>query len=132
MTDPTNLSIAPFLGESQTLSKVLLRIEAEPARVFTDEKGGIIAINPAFSNLCGYTFAEVKGKKPGSFLQGPATTPESIATLRTAIQTRTPCVTEVLNYHKDQTVYRVQIELHPWMDESSSLKGFMAVERKLS
>ena len=132
MTDSTNPSLTPFLGESETLSKVLMRIDAEPARVFTDENGGIIAINPAFSNLCGYTFAEVKGKKPGSFLQGPATTPESIATLRTAIQTRTPCVTEVLNYHKDKTSYRVQIELQPWVDESSSLKGFTAIERKLS
>jgi PAS domain S-box-containing protein len=109
-----------------------MRIEAEPARVFTDEKGEIIAINPAFSNLCGYTFGEIKGKKPGTFLQGPATTPESIAILRTAIQTGTPCVTEVLNYHKDKSVYRVQIELQPWADESSSLKGFMAIERKLS
>ena len=132
MTDLTNLSFAPFLGESETLSKVLMRIEAEPARVFTDEKGEIIAINPAFSNLCGYTFGEIKGKKPGTFLQGPATTPESIAILRTAIQTGTPCVTEVLNYHKDKSVYRVQIELQPWADESSSLKGFMAIERKLS
>ena len=132
MTDLTNLSSAPFIGESETLSQVLMRIEAEPARVFTDEKGEIIAINPAFSNLCGYTFGEIQGKKPGTFLQGPATTPESIAILRTAIQTGTPCVTEVLNYHKDKSVYRVQIELQPWADESSSLKGFMAIERKLS
>ena len=132
MTDLTNLSSAPFIGESETLSQVLMRIEAEPARVFTDEKGEIIAINPAFSNLCGYTFGEIKGKIPGTFLQGPATTPESIAILRTAIQTGTPCVTEVLNYHKDKSVYRVQIELQPWADESSSLKGFMAIERKLS
>ena len=74
---------------------------------------------------------EIKGKKPGTFLQGPATTPQSIATLRAAIKTGTPCVTEVLNYHKDQSIYRVQIELHPWKDETSSLKGFMAIERKL-
>ena len=131
MTDLTNPSLSPFLGESETLSKVLMRIEAEPARVFTDEKGHVIAINPAFSNLCGYTFDEVRGKKPGSFLQGPATTPESLVPLRVAIQTGTSCVTEVLNYHKDQSIYRVQIELHPWKDDTSSLKGFMAIERKL-
>ncbi|MCX6974662.1 MAG: PAS domain-containing protein [Verrucomicrobia bacterium] len=131
MTDLTNPPLSPFLGESETLSKVLMRIEAEPARVFTDEKGEVIAINPAFSNLCGYTFNEVRGKKPGAFLQGPATTPESLAPLRAAIQTGTSCVTEVLNYHKDQSIYRVQIELHPWKDEKSSLKGFMAIERKL-
>ncbi len=132
MTDLTNPSLSPFLGESETLSKVLMRIEAEPARVFTDEQGHVIAINPAFSNLCGYTFDEVRGKKPGSFLQGPATTPESLAPLRAAIQTGTSCVTEVLNYHKDQSIYRVQIELQPWKDEKSSLKGFMAIERKLT
>ena len=132
MTDLTNPPLSPFLGESETLSKVLMRIEAEPARVFTDEQGHVIAINPAFSNLCGYTFNEVRGKKPGAFLQGPATTPESLAPLRAAIQTGTSCVTEVLNYHKDQSIYRVQIELQPWKDEKSSLKGFMAIERKLT
>jgi PAS domain S-box-containing protein len=132
MTNLTNPPLSPFLGESETLSKVLMRIEAEPARVFTDEKGAVIAINPAFSNLCGYTFDEVRGKKPSAFLQGPATTPESLAPLRAAIQTGTSCVTEVLNYHKDQSIYRVQIELHPWKDETSSLKGFMAIERKLT
>jgi len=131
MNDPTNMTSPPFLGESQTLSKVLTRIEAEPARVYTDESGGIIAINPAFSYLCGYTFDEVKGKKPGAFLQGPVTTQESLAPLRAAIQTRTSCMTEVLNYHKDQSIYRVQIELHPWKDDASTLKGFMAIERKL-
>ena len=132
MTDLTNITSSPFLGESQTLSKVLKRIEAEPARVYTDESGGIIAINPAFSYLCGYTFDEVKGKKPGTFFQGPATTQESINILRLAIQTGTPCVTEVLNYHMVMSIYRVQIELQPWVDESSSIKGFMAIERKLS
>ena len=82
MTDLTNLSSAPFLGESETLSKVLLRLEAEPARVFTDEEGGIIAINPAFSNLCGYTFGEIKGKKPGA--------PLGIRTPVTSMKTRCP------------------------------------------
>ena len=70
---------------------VLGRISAEPARVRTDAEGRITEINPAFSSLCGYQFEEIRGRKPGSLLQGPATTPESILALREAIRDRKKC-----------------------------------------
>ena len=111
---------------------VLGRISQEPARVRTDANGHVIDINPAFSGLCGYTFEEIRGRKPGSLLQGSETTEDSILALRDAIRSRQSCSVEMVNYHKNQTTYRVQIELSPRFNLLGELEGFEALERKLS
>ena len=111
---------------------VLDRISQEPARVRTDANGHVVDINPAFSGLCGYTFEEIRGRKPGSLLQGSATTEDSILALRNAIRSRHSCSVEMVNYHKNQSTYRVQIELSPRFNLLGELEGFEALERKLS
>jgi len=133
-----SFSIKEFPSPSLTLAaaerifeNVLGRISAEPARVRTDAEGRITEINPAFTGLCGYQFEEVRGRKPGSLLQGASTTPESILELREAIRDRKKCCVEMLNYHKNQTTYRVQIDLSPQFNILGELEGFEAVEHKL-
>jgi hypothetical protein len=37
----------------------------------------------------------------------------------------------MVNYHKDQTTYRVQIHLSPQFNFLGELEGFQAIERKL-
>lgn len=109
-------------------AKVLERISAEPARVETDPHGGLVAINPAFTVLCGYTFPEIAGKKPGSFLQGKDSEQEAVLALREAIRKGLPCETSLVNYHKDGHAYRVHIQMEPIRDEKGDLTGFRAVE----
>lgn len=111
---------------------VLLRIASEPARVVTDAQGLISEINPAFSALCGFTYGEVRGRKPGAMLQGPLTTPDTIDILRHGIHTRTRCSVDMVNYHKDQSTYRVHIELQPLFDKAGRLSGFEAREWKIA
>jgi PAS domain S-box-containing protein len=113
------------------LGDLLGRIESEPARVVTDKEGYVVQINPAFSQLCGFTFEEICGRKPGSLLQGPKTSPESIQVLRQGIRSRMPCEVEMVNYHKDTKPYRVHIELKPLSDSKGNHTGFLATERKL-
>ena len=125
----------PQLEESRKqgiLRHLLGRIEGEPARVVTNIDGEVVGINPAFSALCGFTFEEIRGRKPGSLLQGPDTTAESIEVLREGIRSRVPCEVEMVNYHKDKSAYRVHIELTPLCDRSGNHVGFQATERKLS
>ena len=118
--------------ESSLLKKVLARIDAEPARVRTDANGLIVEINPAFTQLCGYRFTEIQGRKPGSMLQGKETTPESIEILRQAINDQIPCTVEMINYHKNTSKYSVLIEFSPLWSISGDLEGFEAVERKIA
>ena len=125
---PTTLT---SLSSERLLESVLSRISAEPARVRTDAQGHVVEINPSFSGLCGYTFNEIRGRKPGSLLQGPETTEESVIALRDAIRSRAACSVEMVNYHKNQTTYRVQIDLSPRFNSEGELEGFEALERKL-
>ncbi|MDX2081030.1 MAG: PAS domain-containing protein [Terrimicrobiaceae bacterium] len=119
------------LSPAHLLQRVVERIDSEPARVRTDAEGHVVSINPAFSGLCGYSFPEIRGRKPGSLLQGPDTEPECVEVIREAVRTGSPCETEMFNYHKDGSRYRVKINIQPLYDEAGNLAGFEATERKL-
>lgn len=115
--------------KSQTLfKKITRRISSEPARLQTDAKGLITLVNPAFTRLCGHTFEEMKGRKPGAVLQGPESSRESIETLRHAIRNGVSCVAELVNYHKNNIPYRVRIDLRPMLSASGKVIGFEAEE----
>lgn len=111
--------------------RLAARIDQEPAHVSTDPEGRITAINPAFSGLCGFSFAEIRGKKPGTFLQGPETDPSAVDTIRQAVRNQEPCIVELVNYHKDGSRYWVRIEVQPVRDAVGRLTGFAATETQL-
>jgi PAS domain S-box-containing protein len=104
---------------------------ADPA-VITDPQGRVEWINPAFTDMCGYTLAELKGRKPGHLLQGPDTDPETVAELRRAIRERCGVSVELINYRKNGEPYAVWITLNPLHDRTGQLVGYMAVERETS
>jgi len=134
LTDFPSHGVSDGLSEIRSnsiLGNLMDRIDSEPARVFTDTEGRITSINPAFSELCGHSFEDLKGRKPGSMLQGPESSKDSVEALRQAIRNQAPCVTELVNYHKDRSTYRVRIDLRPLFSESGELTGYQAEERKL-
>lgn len=102
------------------------------AIVLTDSSGRVTWVNPAFTRLCGYTFDEMKGRKPGHLLRGPETDPGAAQTLSDAIRLRRPVVVEMINYHKSGQPYTVSISLSPLRDSAGKAAGFMAVERETS
>ncbi len=110
---------------------LIRRVSSEPARVETDLDGCILAINPAFSALCGYSFPEIAGRKPGSFLQGEETESDAVIALRSAIAAREAVEVHLTNYHKDGSPYHVAISITPRVNEIGDVIGFQAIERKL-
>ena len=134
LTDIPAHGVSNNLSETRVnsiLENLMGRIDSEPARVCTDPQGKITSINPAFSQLCGHSFEDLKGRKPGSMLQGHESSKESIQALRNAIREHQPCVTELVNYHKDHSAYRVRIDMRPVFSENGKLTGYEAEERKL-
>ncbi|MFQ3577658.1 MAG: PAS domain-containing protein [Verrucomicrobiia bacterium] len=111
--------------------RVLGAIASCPPIVTTDRQGRIIGLNTAFTALCGYTLEEVKGRKPGEFLQGPLTDPEDVEALRKAVRRGEPCCQEMVNYHKNGSAYRVRISITPLKSSDGVVHGFSAVEEKL-
>jgi PAS domain S-box-containing protein len=106
--------------------------ESNMPLVTTDATGKIIHVNRPFSAMCGYSLAELKGKKPGEVLQGKATEQKEVREFRQAIQERRPHECTMTNYMRDGTAYRVHIKMFPVFDAGGELVQFKAIEEKIS
>lgn len=99
--------------------------------VMTNPRGEIQWVNSDFSDMCGYKLDEIRGKKPGHFLQGPATDPTAVEKMRQAIATDRPVHVEMVNYHKNGSPYWVSISLSPVLDETRNTRCYVAIEREI-
>lgn len=102
------------------------------AVVLTDAEGKITWTNKAFRDLCGHSFATVKHKKPGLFLQGPDTDPETVERIRRAIRDEEPVEAELINYHREGRPYWISLRITPIRNTRDELEGFIAVEREVT
>lgn len=96
--------------------------------VITDLEGRVEWMNEAYSRITGYTLDEMKGRKPGSILQGSETAPGVVAQMRAGLITQQGFHVVVLNYHKSGRPYWAELEVQPLRDASGAGTGFMAVQ----
>lgn len=100
--------------------------------VVTGRDCGIEWVNPAFTAMCGYRLEEIKGRKPGHFLQGPDTDSAGVQRIREALRERRACREVLVNYHKEGSSYRVDIAIAPILDDAGELVWFVAREKELA
>lgn len=100
--------------------------------VVTDRKGNTLWVNDAFTLMTGFTLDELTGRKPGDLLQGPETSPETVETIRQAIDQEESFSVEILNYTKSRTPYWVEIIANPQRDDDGNVEGFIAIETNVS
>jgi len=91
----------------------LVANETENAVVITDRTGVIEYVNKGFTKMTGYELAEVRGKKPGDFLQGRRTDKETVKKLGQAIAGQQTIYEEILNYDKQGSAYWVSLSISP-------------------
>lgn len=94
----------------------------------TDPQGLIEWCNPAFESLTGYSFAEVRGLKPGSFLQCAQTDQATVQRIRDSLAHGQGFRERVLNKHKSGHLYWIEIDCQPLLDPNGKCAGFMAIE----
>jgi PAS domain S-box-containing protein len=99
--------------------------------VMSNLDGHVQWVNPAFSEMCGYTLEELKGKKLGPILQGPETDRETAERMRQAVHDYRPCCETILNYHKNGTPYWVEVAITPIVDAEGQPVWLVAREREL-
>ncbi|MGY2080668.1 SpoIIE family protein phosphatase [Modestobacter sp. SYSU DS0657] len=87
----------------------------------------LVWVNPSFSRISGYSYAESIGQNC-RFLQGPATDTERTAELRTALQQHEPITRTLLNYRKDGTAFWNQVSITPVFDGAGELISFVGVQ----
>lgn len=85
----------------------------------------IIFANDSFLKLTGYERDEVNGRNC-RFLQGPDTDPETVRTIRRAIEARTDVTVDILNYRKDGTTFWNALYLSPVPDAQGNVRYFFA------
>lgn len=118
------------LRESQKEIKKLSLVaeKTQNAVIITDKNGLIEWVNDGFTHLSDYTAAEVIGKKPGSFLQGPLTNPNTVETIRAKLREKKEFTTELINYRKNGSPYWNRIAISPIFDENGELTQYISVE----
>ena len=114
--------------ENEARKLALVAARTDNAVVITDPLGHIEWVNEGFTRITGYAPAECIGRKPGSFLQGPATDPETVLHMRNRIARGEGFKVEIVNYHKRGHSYWLAIEVQPIHDATGRLVNFMAIE----
>ncbi|WMN07102.1 PAS domain S-box protein [Marivirga arenosa] len=146
-------SYSPVLDFSGNLSKILMlaqditeRIanEEEQRRlslvadntdnsvIITDKEGYIEYVNSGFEKMTGYTLEEIKGKKPGHFLQGPETNQDTKRKISQLLKEQKPIYEEILNYDKSGNSYWVSLAINPVKDENAELKNYIAIQADIT
>ena len=88
-------------------------------------------VNPAFTELTGYTFDEVVGKDPG-LLQGPKTDRSLLSTLRNKLREGDTFHGKTVNYRKDGSEFTMEWKIYPIKNAKNEITFFMAVQRAAS
>jgi PAS domain S-box-containing protein len=87
----------------------------------------LVWVNPSFTRVTGYEAEEVVGRNC-RFLQGPATDPATVESIRTALQEQRTHTTTLLNYRKDGTAFWNQLSISPVFDGDGDLVSFVGVQ----
>ena len=128
LADRTKIDRAILDTQAETKKLALVASRTDNAVVITDARGGIEWVNEGFTRVTGYAPAEVLGKKPGAFLQGPETDPATVALIRAHVAAGTGFDTEIVNYSKAGRKYWLAISVQPIHDEQGRLTNFIAIE----
>lgn len=118
--------------ESETRKLAMVAERTDNAVILANKEGHIEWVNRAFERMTGWKLEEVRGLKPGSFLQGPQTDRQVALEMGKKLRQCSGFRSEILNYRKDGTPFWVSIEVQPIEDKEGNLTHFMAVETDVS
>lgn len=88
-------------------------------------------VNDGFTRLTGYDRDEVLGRSL-HFLRGDDTDPETLLSLRMALDAATPFRTELLNYRKDGGVVWVDLSLVPVQGPDGRCSHYIMIQRDIT
>ncbi len=110
----------------------LVAAETDNSVVITDADERIEYVNEGFTRITGYTAEEVRGKKPGSFLQGENTDKDTINRIRQKLAGCEPFYDEVLNYNKRGEPYWVSLAINPVFNDQGELIRFVSIQGEVT
>jgi two-component system cell cycle sensor histidine kinase/response regulator CckA len=91
----------------------------------------IVFVNPAFTQMTGYTAAEAIGRTP-RILQGSRTDKTVLNRLRQNLERGEVFEGEVINYRKDGKEFDLEWQITPLRDTSGKITHFLAIQRDIT
>lgn len=110
----------------------LVANETDNSIVITNKDGFIQYVNQGFTKLTGYSLDEVVGKKPGHFLQGPATDMETVAQIRDDLRNNRPIYNEILNYGKAGEHYWISLAINPIFNAAGEVEQYISIQANIT
>ncbi len=105
--------------------------QASEVIVITDETGSIQYVNPAFSEMTGYSRSEVTGKNPRILNSGEHDQMFYEEMWRTLLQGRV-WSGRLVNRKKDGSLFREDVRISPVNDAEGNTTNFVAVKRDIT
>jgi PAS domain S-box-containing protein len=123
------------IGDDATLIENILRtaLDSNFSSVMltrADDGYPILYVNPAFSDLTGYSYDEVIGKDPG-ILQGPKTDRKLLGHLRETLEREDTFHGKTVNYRKDGSEFIMEWKIFPISNSEKRTTHFLAVQREV-
>jgi len=121
------------LGEDSILIENTLRAALESnfsSVMLTSADAGYttLYVNPAFTELTGYSYDEIVGKDPG-ILQGPNTDRKLLGQLREKLESGEVFHGKTVNYRKDRSEFIMEWKVYPINNSENQTTHFLAVQR---
>jgi PAS domain S-box-containing protein len=117
---------------TESLRKLSRAVEQSPASVIiTDPTGAIEYVNPKFTQVTGYTFAEVLGQNP-RILKSGRVPPETYAELWRAISSGEEWRGELVNRRRNGELLWEAASISPIVDEGGRVTHFVAVKEDIT
>lgn len=116
--------------EARSLSAVASR--TDNLVVIADSEGCIEWVNDAFTRTAGFRLEEVRGRRPGDFLQGAETDPATVAIMRKALSDQTGFNVEVVNYTAEGRPFWVAVDCCPVHAPTGELTHFIAIQKEIT
>jgi diguanylate cyclase (GGDEF)-like protein/PAS domain S-box-containing protein len=88
-------------------------------------------VNPAFTQLTGFTAQDVVGSTP-RMLQGPMSEPASLLAIREGLKSRQAISVEVTNHRKDRSTFLAHLAITPMVSEGGDVQHWIGVIRDIS
>jgi PAS domain S-box-containing protein len=105
---------------------------AADAIVITDRAGVIEWVNPAFTQLTGYTLEEAVGKNPRDLLKSGKHTPAFFADFWATILAGRTWHGEIINRKKDGSLYTESQTVTPITDGSDTVTHFVGIKQDIT
>jgi PAS domain S-box-containing protein len=126
-------------GVAERLSERLRLLEgafgaAADAVIITDcaqADNPIIAVNPAFTRVTGYTADDALGRNC-RFLQGTDRGQPEVDVLREAVRSRRAALVTLRNYKKDGTLFWNELRMAPVHDDQGNVTHFVGVQNDIT